>query len=133
MRKALVSLLTLLLVSTALAQPDLRDRPDDLWRTGPFISPFHAVRWNDATPQVQVDGAWYELISLNDLPADQILAWCRELDAKDWQERQIESEAARQRRRKGSRESQNDRRKPPSDDAGTSGRRRDATRQRDPQ
>src|SRR3954469_4149655 len=87
MRTVLVSFVWFLLVSTALAQPDLRDRPDDLWRAGPFISPFHAVRWNDATPQVQVEGVWYELVSLNDLPADQILAWCTELDATDWQKR----------------------------------------------
>jgi hypothetical protein len=87
MRKTLACFLVLLLVSVAHAQPDLHDRPDDLWRAGPFISPFHAVRWNDATPQVQVNDAWYELISLNDLPADQILAWCRELDDKGWQKR----------------------------------------------
>src|SRR5256885_2095884 len=73
MRTVLVSIVSFLLVSTALAQPDLRDRPNDLWRAGPFISPFHAVRWNDATPQVQVDGAWYELIAVNDVPADKIV------------------------------------------------------------
>src|SRR5436309_205476 len=87
MRILLVSFLSLLLTSPALAQPDLRDRPDDLWRAGPFISPFHGVRWNEATPQVQVNDVWYDLISLNDLSTDQLLAWCRELDAKDWQKR----------------------------------------------
>src|SRR5437763_16490276 len=100
MRFALVSIVPLLLVSTALAQPDLRDRPDDLWRAGPFISPFQSVRWNDATPQVQVDGIWYELISLNDLPADQIVTWCAELDAKDWQKR-FEEDLPEVRVRKG--------------------------------
>jgi hypothetical protein len=74
-------------VSIAIAQPDLRDPPEDLWRAGPHLSPFQAIQWQDSTPQVKVGDVWFGLISLNDVPADQIISWCIALDEKDWQKR----------------------------------------------
>jgi hypothetical protein len=73
----------LLVMATVHAQVD----NSDLWRNAPRTSPFHAVRWRDDTPQVQVNEVWYELLALNDVPADQIVAQCKTLDAKDWQKR----------------------------------------------
>ena len=89
MGKYLLALAALALCSGMvfiLAGADLpgADRP---WRAGPFTSPFQAVRWNQATPQVKVGDVWYELVAMNDISAEQIVSWCKELDPKDWQKR----------------------------------------------
>src|SRR4051812_28855936 len=85
--RLLISLFLLTFASSAFAQPDLREKPEDLWRAGPFISPFQAVKWDGPTPQVKVGDVWYELVSLNDFSAEQIVSWCVSLDEKDWQKR----------------------------------------------
>jgi RNA polymerase sigma factor (sigma-70 family) len=36
-------------------------------------SPFQAIRWPDATPQVLVNGTWYQLQSVNHIPVDRII------------------------------------------------------------
>ncbi len=51
------------------------------------MSPFTGVRWQEATPQVQVNGVWYELVALNDLPAEQIVGFCQQVAPEDWQRR----------------------------------------------
>ncbi|HEX3357704.1 MAG TPA: hypothetical protein VHS31_12105 [Tepidisphaeraceae bacterium] len=85
----------LLLLASAAGQPRLdgqidqttRENAAQLWRQGPKLSPFSAVRWQETTPQVQVNGTWYELIALNDLPVAQIVNFCQQIDSKDWQKR----------------------------------------------
>lgn len=57
------------------------------WHGYPRLSPFEAVQWNDQTPQVQVRGRWYQLLSMNGLPTDQIIALCQALDPSNWQKR----------------------------------------------
>lgn len=57
------------------------------WRDYPIRSPFEAVHWRDAVPEVQVDGVWYELLALDELPAATIVATCRKLDPNKWQKR----------------------------------------------
>jgi len=41
----------------------------------PKLAPFSAVQWEGWTPSVQVDSRWYELVSLNDVPASEIVAF----------------------------------------------------------
>ncbi len=58
----------------------------------PKKSPFAAVRWQPAQndngqPEVQVGEEWFKLVSLNDLPVAQILAFSRETYANKWQKR----------------------------------------------
>ena len=48
----------------------------------PKVSPFQAVRWHDQTPDVLVNGTWYTLEAINDIPADQIVNFSRSLDAQ---------------------------------------------------
>jgi len=50
-------------------------------------SPFTAVRWQQSEPEVKVDRVWYKLVSLNDTPAAEILAFSREKYADRWQKR----------------------------------------------
>jgi len=79
-----------LAVTTVVGQSSYRAGADDatrLWRDGPKVAPFQAVRWSGQTPQLQVNGAWYELLALNDLPADQIVSFAQTVDTKDWKKR----------------------------------------------
>jgi hypothetical protein len=51
------------------------------------LSPFEAVQWDGITPQVQVGGRWYELVSIDGLSAAQIVARCQALNPHDWKKR----------------------------------------------
>jgi hypothetical protein len=55
------------------------------------LSPFQAVRWVGDTPQVKVDGAFYELVALNDVPVEKIVSFCKStysnLGPNWWQKR----------------------------------------------
>jgi hypothetical protein len=73
--------------AAAAAVPQAPDRPQDLWRDHPTASPFEAVRWHAEAPQVLVGGRWYDLVSLDGIPAAQILSFCRALDERDWRKR----------------------------------------------
>jgi hypothetical protein len=66
---------------------DIAPAAGPMWRAGPFTSPFEAIQWKDQTPQVKVDGAWYDLLAINEFSTDQLIDFCRQLDAKDWQRR----------------------------------------------
>ena len=66
---------------------ELQQQAQELWTNGPKLSPFQAVRWQDATPQVQVNNAWYELVSLNDIPAADIVTFCKQVQPDDFQKR----------------------------------------------
>jgi hypothetical protein len=53
----------------------------------PKKSPFAAVRWQEAQPDVQLGGEWFKLISLNDLPADEIVAFSQGTYGDKWRKR----------------------------------------------
>jgi serine-type D-Ala-D-Ala carboxypeptidase/endopeptidase len=53
----------------------------------PKKSPFAAVRWKKSQPEVKVGDEWYKLVSLNDLPIAEILAFSRKTYADAWQMR----------------------------------------------
>lgn len=57
------------------------------WRNHRRLSPFEAVQWKGTTPQVQVRGKWYELVSMDGLSSAQIVARCQALDERHWQKR----------------------------------------------
>ncbi|TWU30239.1 serine hydrolase domain-containing protein [Bythopirellula polymerisocia] len=50
-------------------------------------SPFAAVRWQDSGPEVKVGDEWFKLVTLNELPVSDILAFSRETYAIKWQMR----------------------------------------------
>ena len=53
----------------------------------PKQSPFAAVRWRESQPEVLLDKTWYKLVSLNDLPAAEIVAFCRRTYEDRWRKR----------------------------------------------
>ncbi len=53
----------------------------------PKLSPFSAVRWEDAQPNVEVDGTWYKLVSLDGIPTPEIVAFSQENYGGKWQKR----------------------------------------------
>lgn len=50
-------------------------------------SPFEAVRWQDYRPEVMLDDEWYRLESLDELPADEIVAFSRRTYRNRWRKR----------------------------------------------
>jgi hypothetical protein len=50
-------------------------------------SPFTAVRWQEAQPEVQLDDQWFKLVSINDLPAAEIVAFSQRTFENQWQKR----------------------------------------------
>lgn len=62
--------------------------PDNPWSgSNKERSPFTAVRWNNSTPEVRVGDNWFELLAIDDLPADKIVDTCKLADPKGWQKR----------------------------------------------
>jgi hypothetical protein len=55
------------------------------WHGYTQASPFQAIRWQGETPQVEVDGTWYQLMSVNDVTVDQIVAFSKSMGATTWQ------------------------------------------------
>ncbi|MCG8449174.1 MAG: hypothetical protein MI725_06285 [Pirellulales bacterium] len=58
----------------------------------PKLSPFMAVRWQDSQPEVIVpglkeDGEWHKLVSLNDHPVEEIVAFSKKNFGSRWQKR----------------------------------------------
>ena len=68
----------------ALAERDARAAE---WRARGQRSPFEAVQWDGTTPNVQVRGKWYELVSMDGLSSAQIVARCQALDPQHWKKR----------------------------------------------
>lgn len=63
-----------------------RSKPDS--RTHyPWKSPFAAVRWQEAQPEVKVGDEWFTLVSLDDLPAAEIVAFSKRTFGYKWQMR----------------------------------------------
>jgi CubicO group peptidase (beta-lactamase class C family) len=50
-------------------------------------SPFAAVRWQQSQPEVKVGDEWFELISLDDVPTTEILAFSKQEHGEKWQKR----------------------------------------------
>jgi len=50
-------------------------------------SPFAAVRWQESQPEVQVGDEWFQLVSLNEIPAAEIVAFSRRTYGDKWQKR----------------------------------------------
>jgi hypothetical protein len=57
------------------------------WSGYAKLSPFEAVSWQGEVPDVRVSGIWFELVSLNDWPANKIVSACQALGGKNWQKR----------------------------------------------
>ncbi|GMU91014.1 MAG: hypothetical protein AMXMBFR4_00720 [Candidatus Hydrogenedentota bacterium] len=53
----------------------------------PKKSPFAAVRWEAAQPEVKVGDEWHRLISLDGIPASEIVAFCRKTYGDKWRKR----------------------------------------------
>ncbi len=73
---SLVGALTLLLVGLIAEEAPSAER-----------SPFDLVRFEDLSTQVQLDGTWYELISLDELTFEQVKAACVAIDRRNWPRR----------------------------------------------
>ena len=56
-------------------------------REYPKLSPFTAVRWQNDTPEVQIEGEWFTLVSLDGLAAEDIVTYCKREYADKWQTR----------------------------------------------
>jgi hypothetical protein len=50
-------------------------------------SPYAAIRWNDSRPEVQLDGEWLKLVSLDGLPVADIIAFSQQNYDDKWQKR----------------------------------------------
>lgn len=53
----------------------------------PKKSPFNAVRWKNDQPEVRLDDEWFKLVSLNDIPATEIVAFSKRIFEDQWQQR----------------------------------------------
>ena len=53
----------------------------------PEKSPFAAVRWQQSQPEVRVGEEWFKLVSLDDLPAAEIVAFSQRTYGNKWQKR----------------------------------------------
>jgi hypothetical protein len=51
------------------------------------LAPFSGVRWGENIPEVQLDGAWYRLMSIDGVGADAIVAFCRTHYEQRWRKR----------------------------------------------
>ncbi len=75
MKSSIASLIFLFIGLTLFAQV-----PDK-------AAPFTAVKWSDEQPVVRVEGGWYELQSLNGIPIEEIVAFCKQEYDRKWQKR----------------------------------------------
>jgi CubicO group peptidase (beta-lactamase class C family) len=53
----------------------------------PLTSPFAAVRWQQAQPQVKVGDEWFQLVSLDEIPASEIVTFSKRAYGDKWQKR----------------------------------------------
>jgi hypothetical protein len=53
----------------------------------PKKSPFAAVRWHQTQPEVKVGDEWFKLVSLDGLPASEIVAFSQKTYGDRWQKR----------------------------------------------
>ncbi|MGA2229330.1 MAG: hypothetical protein ABSH22_00245 [Tepidisphaeraceae bacterium] len=72
------------LAAVAQARADLAVARGPLPPMLEITSPFTDVRWRGNVPEVQVSGVWYELISVNNHPVEEIIAGAHKLSADRW-------------------------------------------------
>ncbi len=53
----------------------------------PKLSPFAAVRWEKLQPEVRVGDEWFGLVSLNEVPAAEIIAFSQRTNGELWRKR----------------------------------------------
>lgn len=53
----------------------------------PKLSPFAAVRWEEDQPEVKVGEEWYRLISINEIPSEEIVTYSQDTFGDLWQKR----------------------------------------------
>jgi hypothetical protein len=53
----------------------------------PKRSPFAAVRWQQSQPEVRIGDEWFKLVSLNDLPAADIVTFSQQTYGNRWRKR----------------------------------------------
>jgi beta-lactamase family protein len=53
----------------------------------PKKSPYAAVRWQETQPEVQLDDQWFKLVSLDELPASEIVAFSKRTYGNKWRKR----------------------------------------------
>jgi hypothetical protein len=53
----------------------------------PKKSPFAAVRWQESQPEVRVGDEWFKLVSLDELPVSEIVAFSQRTCGDTWQKR----------------------------------------------
>ncbi len=73
--------------SNAAAGPPQRQSQDDGDGDYDKKSPFAAVRWQESQPEVKVGDKWFTLVSLDDLPASEIVAFSQRTFGDLWQKR----------------------------------------------
>src|SRR5690606_33621851 len=61
-----------------------KDLPGDVF---PKRSPFAAVRWQNVQPEVRVGEDWFQLVSIDGVPAGEIVTYCRKNYGERWQKR----------------------------------------------
>jgi hypothetical protein len=64
----------------AKAEPPARKERRVRGHGYPKLSPFEAVRWREAAPEVRVKDVWYELLSLNGVSSRDILAFLKSVE-----------------------------------------------------
>lgn len=79
----LIGLCTLMLVALLVLVAPMLTQGDDFLRRAPF----DAVRWNGDTPEVEVDGQWYELLELEGIPARDLVEFSKRKYDSRWQKR----------------------------------------------
>ncbi|MCA9015200.1 MAG: hypothetical protein KDA77_07690 [Planctomycetaceae bacterium] len=55
--------------------------------TYPRLSPFAAVRWQEMQPEVKLDKEWFKLLSLDGLPASEIVEFSKQTYGDIWRKR----------------------------------------------
>ncbi len=50
-------------------------------------SPFEDVRWMRDSPEVLIEGRWYALVEIDDLPSAYVVGFCQENSARVWRKR----------------------------------------------
>jgi CubicO group peptidase (beta-lactamase class C family) len=53
----------------------------------PKVSPFTAVRWEDSQPEVEVNGEWFKLVSIDDVSITKIIDFSKTTYGDLWQKR----------------------------------------------
>jgi hypothetical protein len=81
-----VSFIVLLAALTALASV-AADYLGQVAAGTPKVSPFAAVRWEGSQPAVKIGEEWFTLVSIDDVPATQIVTFSQQTYGDLWQKR----------------------------------------------